>query len=284
MEGNVFRTIEEKLSSFSKGKQQIATYILQNPNDAPFQTAAQIGKAVKISESTVVRFAADLGYKGFPDFQRALQGEVKSLLQKGYPASSDPNKDHSVNTYDNDFNGRGNNVFERIQPQNPTAAKNAVEELSRCRSLFLLTTPLGQLLHPYCRYAGDMVMDAVFTLPLDSADRLFAVMSSMASGDVVLALAIGEVSTLFSFVLEEAGKRGGRIVLITDVHRDASTCHADIILKVSPTASASIPDLTGVITLIRGLFTSVEEKKSRDMEVRNKIIKELQDTYDKFQI
>ena len=65
--------IEEKYRDLSKGQKRVAEYVLDNYDKAVFLTAARLGEVVGVSESTVVRFATQLGYKGYPEFQKALE-------------------------------------------------------------------------------------------------------------------------------------------------------------------------------------------------------------------
>ena len=72
--------IDEKYPKFSKGQKRLADYIKENYDKAAFLTAAKMGEAVGVSESTVVRFATQLGYKGYPEFQKALGELVRTKL------------------------------------------------------------------------------------------------------------------------------------------------------------------------------------------------------------
>ena len=76
----LLRRIEEQYKELSKGQKRLADYIVQNYDKAVFLTAARLGKVVGVSESTVVRFATQLGYKGYPGFQRALEELVRHKL------------------------------------------------------------------------------------------------------------------------------------------------------------------------------------------------------------
>lgn len=67
--------INARYSSMSKGQKMLANYITDNYDKAVFLTAAKLGEIVGVSESTVVRFAMCLGYKGYPDFQNAAGGD-----------------------------------------------------------------------------------------------------------------------------------------------------------------------------------------------------------------
>ena len=72
--------IEEKYAKMSKGQRRLADYVCDNYDKAVFLTAAKLGETVGVSESTVVRFAIQLGYKGYPGFQKALEELVRNKL------------------------------------------------------------------------------------------------------------------------------------------------------------------------------------------------------------
>ena len=80
MPKNILHTIEKNMSSFSKGQKLIARFILEDYDKAAFMTASRLGKTVQVSESTVVRFATQLGYDGYPSMQRALQEMIRGKL------------------------------------------------------------------------------------------------------------------------------------------------------------------------------------------------------------
>ena len=84
MSKNVLQTIRSRTDSFSRGQKRIADYILMNYDKAAFMTAGHLGRKAQVSESTVVRFASQLGYDGYPNMQRALQ----ELVRGGLPPSS----------------------------------------------------------------------------------------------------------------------------------------------------------------------------------------------------
>ena len=80
MNRDILTVIQENMSTFSKGQKRIANYILESYDKAAFMTASRLGKTVSVSESTVVRFAAELGYDGYPSMQRSLQKMIRNRL------------------------------------------------------------------------------------------------------------------------------------------------------------------------------------------------------------
>ena len=80
LNNNVLHTIRQQMPQFSKGQKRIAAYILEHYDKAAFMTASRLGKNVGVSESTVVRFAVDLGFDGYPSMQKAMQEMVLNRL------------------------------------------------------------------------------------------------------------------------------------------------------------------------------------------------------------
>ena len=87
MSKSVLHTIQSQMNGFSKGQKRIAAYILENYDKAAFMTANKLGKTAQVSESTVVRFATELGYDGYPTMQKALQEIIRGKL---IPTSTSP--------------------------------------------------------------------------------------------------------------------------------------------------------------------------------------------------
>ena len=80
MSSDILDILKERQSTFSKGQRLIAKYISEDYDKAAFMTANRLGKTVGVSESTVVRFAVDLGFDGYPSMQKAMQEMVLNRL------------------------------------------------------------------------------------------------------------------------------------------------------------------------------------------------------------
>ena len=80
MDSNLLVRIDLSRKSFSKGQRKIASFIEEHYDTAALMTAAKLGEVVGVSESTVVRFAATLGYDGYPAMRKALQEMIKNRL------------------------------------------------------------------------------------------------------------------------------------------------------------------------------------------------------------
>lgn len=67
-------------ANFSKGQRMIARYIEEHSEQVAFMTASRLGQTVGVSESTVVRFATEIGYSGYPALQQAMQEMIRSKM------------------------------------------------------------------------------------------------------------------------------------------------------------------------------------------------------------
>ena len=80
MENSLPALLSERLPKLSKGHKKIAEYILSHYDKAAFMTASKLGNIVGVSESTVVRFATELGFEGYPEMQKALKEFTSNKL------------------------------------------------------------------------------------------------------------------------------------------------------------------------------------------------------------
>lgn len=155
MPKNILHTIEKNMSSFSKGQKLIARFILEDYDKAAFMTASKLGKTVQVSESTVVRFATQLGYDGYPSMQRALQEMIRGKLtsiqrikaSEGELSGSDPGDERAPARYGKDPYGDGPDRRLGVQP---CGGHHRAGEAHLHRGLPFLVVPggLSQFLFP----------------------------------------------------------------------------------------------------------------------------------------
>ena len=72
--------LHNKMPELSKGQKRIANFLIEHYDKAVYLTASKLGEIAGVSESTVVRFAIELGYDGYPKLQRAVEELVKNKL------------------------------------------------------------------------------------------------------------------------------------------------------------------------------------------------------------
>lgn len=93
---DLLQLIESKMGEFSKGQKLIAEYIMHNYDKAAFMTASKLGGIAGVSESTVVRFATELGFDGYPGLQKALGELIRNPAYRctAHQCHQRPNRHH----------------------------------------------------------------------------------------------------------------------------------------------------------------------------------------------
>ena len=137
MAKSVLHTIEDNLSTFSKGQKRIGRYILDHYDQAAFMTASKLGKLTEVSESTVVRFAAELGFDGYPAMQKALQEMARNRL------TSTQRIQAAENIYDRDvlssvLQADIENLRQISMDEDRDTFQTAVEKIVHARHIYIL--------------------------------------------------------------------------------------------------------------------------------------------------
>lgn len=77
---DVMERIRQASASLGAGARAVAELILSHPEEVALLPAAQVAARLGLSRSTVVRFAAAIGYDGYPALRRALQDQMRRHL------------------------------------------------------------------------------------------------------------------------------------------------------------------------------------------------------------
>ena len=159
MKHDVLLSIEQRMNTFSKGQKRIAQLIFERPNEVCFMTAAQIGKRADVSESTVVRFACELGYKGFPGLQKDLQKCVLSQIDsKQYVPEIHENTDDEKLLW---ANKNIDNILKTMELLDFQSLENAVSRLKNCRNIYLVSDLYSRGLLDYLEFHLSAVQERV---------------------------------------------------------------------------------------------------------------------------
>ena len=170
MAKSVLHTIEDNLSTFSKGQKRIGRYILDHYDQAAFMTASKLGKLTEVSESTVVRFAAELGFDGYPAMQKALQEMARNRL------TSTQRIQAAENIYDRDvlssvLQADIENLRQISMDEDRDTFQTAVEKIVHARHIYILGARSSTHLAGYLYFYMQMIFENV-TLVLSASAHM----------------------------------------------------------------------------------------------------------------
>ena len=215
MSADILTNIQNDIHAFSKGQKKIAAYILSNYDKAAFMTASKLGKTVNVSESTVVRFAAELGFDGYPAMQKALQEMARNRL------TSTQRIQAAENIYDRDvlssvLQADIENLRQISMDEDRDTFQTAVEKIVHARHIYILGARSSTHLAGYLYFYMQMIFENVTLVQSSAAGEIFEQLFRSGEGDVMIAFSFPRYSKDTINAARFARSRGAEIIAITD--------------------------------------------------------------------
>ena len=281
MNRDILALIQNNMQTFSKGQKQIARFILENYDKAAFMTASKLGKTVNVSESTVVRFAAELGYEGYPAMQRALQTMIRSKLTtvQRIEVSNDRMGDHDVLSavVQSDIE-KLRMTMEEINREDFTAAVDAIVS---ARRIYILGVRSANALSSFLAFYFNLIFEDVRHVQTTLASEMFEQMLRVREGDVVIGISFPGYSTRTVRAMEYARNQGATVVAITDSELSPLTDTASFNLLAKSDMASFVDSLVAPLSIINALIVALGRKKNQEV---SDIFNKLERNWDEYEV
>lgn len=280
---DILAEIQKKYPEFSKGQKKIANYIAEHSDKAAFMTAAKLGATVGVSESTVVRFAYEIGFNGYPDLSKALQQIIRTQLT-------------SVQRIEvtRDRISRGS-VLEEVLTQDMDKIKRTLEETSReefenaaaaianARKIFVIGDRSASALSRFAHYYLNLMFENVKLVTTTSSSDLFEQIMRIGEEDVVIGISFPRYSNLTVQAFSFAARSGAKIVAITDGVNSPLAKDATYLLSARSDMNSFVDSLVAPLSLINALLVQVGMNKQEDVLNTFQHLESLWDEYHVYQ-
>lgn len=280
-QGELLVRLDEKYSKLSKGQKRLTDYIKDNYDKAVFFTAAKLGEAVGVSESTVVRFATQLGYSGYPEFQKALEELVRTKL------TSSPRMDVTYGRISQDdvLSSVLQSDIEKIKMTMEGIEKNlfemAVDTILNARKIYIVgirsCAPLAEFLAFYL----NLICDEVINVQTNSASELFEQLLRIGEEDVLIGISFPRYSMRTLKALEFASNRSAKVITLTDSVHSPMTIYSSCNLIAKSDMASIVDSLVAPLSVINALVVALCMKKQNEV-VRT--LTELEQIWDEYQV
>ena len=216
MASDILTTIHDQLRTFSKGQKLIANYILQSYDKAAFMTASRLGKTVGVSESTVVRFAVELGFDGYPSMQRTLQELVRNKLtsvQRIEVANDRIGNQDVVSTVlqaDIDTLRKTSETLDRRE------MNESVELILQAKRIYIIGVRSSTAIADFLNFYFRNIFENVSLVSSTSTSEMFEQMLRVGKGDVVIGISLPRYSSRTVKTMQYAKDCGAATIAITD--------------------------------------------------------------------
>lgn len=283
MKKDLFSLIEERQPRLSKGHKLIANYILSHYDKAAFMTAQKLGKTVGVSESTVVRFASELGYDGYPALQRALQDLMRNRLtavQRIEVTSDRMNRDDVLERV---LNLDIDKIRRTLEETSKEAFNSAVDKIIACNTIYILGARSAAPLASFLNYYFTLIFPRVKLIRNTTTSEMFEQIMHMDEKDVIIGISFPRYSRQTVKALQYASNKGASVIAITDSAESPLAQYADNLLLASSDMASFVDSLVAPLSLINALIAAVSisnvDKVSKSFERLERIWEE----YDVYQ-
>lgn len=268
MNSDLIELIDQNYSKMSKGHKRIADYIKEHYDKAAFMTALKFGQTVGVSESTVVRFASELGFDGYPSLQSSLQDLMRSKLTtvQRIEVTNDTIGDDDI------LNKMLSLDIEKIRRTMEETShedfNKAVEKIAGCNTIYIIGARSSASLAQFLWYYFNLIFPQVKLVHASTRSELFEQIMRIDEKDVLIGMSFPRYSRQTVLALQYARSRGASVVAITDCASSPLTQYSDCNLFAKSDMASFVDSLVAPLSLINALIVAVSAR-NKDVVTRN---------------
>ena len=266
---DLLAVIERKMPTFSKGQKLIGRFITQHYDKAAFMTASRLGDTVGVSESTVVRFATEVGFEGYPQLQKNLQEIIRNRLTTV----------QRMDIIDGQIGGEDilSSVLSRVLTQDSEKIRRTLEETDRAafaqaveaivtaREVYILGIRSSSMLASFLAFYFNQIFPHVRCVNSNSTSETFEQMFRIGGEDVFIAISFPRYSQRTLKAAQYAKSQGARVIAITDSTSAPLAQAADILLLARSEMASFVDSLVAPLSVINALIVAVGLKKKEEI-------------------
>ena len=270
MNNQLIGRIHDRMSGFSKGQKRIAKYIEEHYDKVAFMTASKLGATVGVSESTVVRFATEIGYSGYPELQRAMQEMIRSRLT-------------SVQRLEiTAQNLEIPQLLSAVLNQDIDIIRRTNEETSHivdARRVYIMGARSSHALATFLSYYFNLIFDSVRLVNCSSEAEIFEQMVNVGKDDAVVAISFPRYSRKVVKALQFATDRGARTIALTDSPLSPLAEAAAYRMLARSDMASFVDSLVAPLSLINAFIVTTAIRKKETVGENLRRLEEIWDQY-----
>lgn len=278
MQDNLISLIEEKMPEFSKSQRLIGTFIVDHYEKASYMTAAKLGVAVNVSESTVVRFAIEMGYEGYPEMQKALQNFSKNRLTALQRLDITNDRVDPDNVLKSILQQDIDRIRSTIEMMPEKAFDNAVDKIINAKNIYIFGAMSSNVIARFMDNYFQLIFDNVHYVQPVNTSGIYQQLIRINSDDVFIVVSFPRYSQSTVNATSYAASCGADIIAITDSNSSPLAQYADQLLLAKSDMASFADSLVAPLSLVNAIIVAVGMKKRTDLE---HTLSKLEDMWDK---
>ncbi len=283
MKNDVFNIIKSGYNDMSKGHKRIADYLLENYQKASFMTASALGHTVGVSESTVVRFATELGFDGYPGFQENLKEVMKSRLTSVERIEVANMQLANDDVCEKIMNLDIERIRATIENGDREAFAGAVNAIISAKKIYIVASRSATALASFLKYYFNFIFEDVTLLHDLGTSDLLQQLFRVDEHDVVIGISFPRYSKQTTIALNYASDAGATTIAITDSVLSPVAEKADHVLTAGSDMVSFADSLVAPLSLTNALIVAVSLKKEKEINKNFETLERLWDEFDVYE-
>ena len=275
--------IQSELPGFSKGQKQIARFILEHYDKAAFMTASRLGVTVGVSESTVVRFATELGYDGNPHLQRALQEMIRNKLTSVQRMEVAGDRMGGRDVLQTVLHADTDMIRVTLDEIDRDAFQGAVDALMGAKRIYILGVRSSSALASFLGFYFNLLFENVTLVHTNSVSEIFEQVLRVGPGDVLFGISFPRYSKRTLSAMKYARDRGARVIALTDSQLSPLARVADHVLLARSDMASFVDSLVAPLSVINALIVAVGMSRRDEIEQTFNKLERIWEEYDVYE-
>ena len=275
--------IQTELPGFSKGQKQIARYILEHYDKAAFMTASRLGVTVGVSESTVVRFATELGYNGYPHLQRALQEMIRNKLTSVQRMEVSSDRMGGRDVLRTVLHADTDMIRQTLDEIDRDAFQGAVDALTGAHRIYILGVRSSSALANFLGFYFNLLFDNVTLVHTNSVSEIFEQVLRVGPGDVLFGISFPRYSKRTLSAMQYARDRGAKVIALTDSQLSPLARVADHLLLARSDMASFVDSLVAPLSVVNALIVAVGMSRRDENEHTFHKLESIWENYDVYE-
>ncbi|MBQ6633858.1 MAG: MurR/RpiR family transcriptional regulator [Ruminococcus sp.] len=278
---DLFTLINERMHSLSKGHKLIANYILSHYDKAAFMTAQKLGRTVGVSESTTVRFAAELGFEGYPELQKALKDLVRNKLTSVQRMEATSEVIDSDNVLERVLSLDIERIRRTMEETSVEDFNSAVDKIVSADTIYIVGTRSAASIASFLSYYLGLLFPRVKLVVSATSSELFERIMRIDEKDAMIGISFPRYSKQTVQALRYAKDNGAKVIAITDSQNAPIARYADSLLIARSDMASFVDSLVAPLSLINALIVAAS---TRNLDASYETFERLEKVWEEYDV
>lgn len=283
MTKNLLAKINEQKGKFSKGQKLIAAFITEHYDKAAFMTASKLGNTVGVSESTVVRFATELGYDGYPKMQKAMQEMIRDKLTSVQRIEVTQSRISEGHVLENVLNKDIEKIRRTLEETSKEDFENAVNAIAHAKTIYIFAVRSSAALASFLGYYYSLIFENVKVISNYGETEIYEKLFRISSDDVMIGISFPRYSNAAIQAMTFAKRRGAKSIAITDSMSSPLVTVSDFVLIAKSDMATVVDSLVAPLSMINALIVATVLRLESEVKETFGVLENIWQEYDVYQ-